>query len=201
MDYRIQNLTIEQAADIYTQWIDKHFPRGEIKPLKSIQRMWNMGAYQALGMYEHRGDGTLAFAGYAFFVIEKSASQLLLDYLAITEEYRGYGAGSSFLKEMKQYFSGYKGILIETEDIEYAKNEEERRIRQKRDTFYTRNGAVRTGIKSSVYGVNYVIWNFPVAEVVPDEETKKNLENIYKVMVPGEKYDKFVTIQNSSNNL
>lgn len=194
MDYRIEALTLEQTAEIYTQWLHRHFPKDEIKPFSSIRRMWRMGAYQALGLYERQGESAGSLAGYAFFVNEPGESHMLLDYLAIVEEYRGNGAGSSFLQGMRQQFAHYKGILIETEDVEYAADDAQRAERKRRDSFYEHNGAVRTGIKGCVYGVHYVIWNLPVAEAADREETRKNLEALYRIIVPDEKYDKYVHI-------
>ncbi len=194
MAYETECLTLEQTADIYTEWIDRHFPQDEIKPFASIRRMWEAGCYQALGLYRQNADGTRAFAGYAFFVLKKGGDLLLLDYLAIVEEYRGSGAGSSFLKEMKRQFSDYKGILIETEDIDYACSDEQRMVRRKRDAFYARNGALKTGIRGCVYGVHYAIWMLPAAEPVPEVSVKENLEDIYRIIIPGEKYTRHVEI-------
>ena len=197
MEYFVKKLTWEQMEKIYVEWIHEHFPEDEIKPLKSIQRMWDNGEYQALGMYEKTTaqGGAEPLIGYAFFIMVKGGNQLLLDYLAIVEKYRSKGAGSIFLKEMKQQLTEYKGILIETEDIDCAQNEEERNIRQKRDAFYVRNGAVRTGIRSHVYGVDYVIWTLPIEKAVAEDECRDDLEKIYRTMVPGEKYEKFVMIK------
>ncbi len=194
MNYKIQNLTIEQTADIYNNYIHLHFPQEEIKPLKNIQRMWENGFYQALAMYEQNEHET-KLIGYAFCAMAPNCKMLLLDYLAIVEEYRGLGMGGIFLSEMRKCLAEYEGILIETEDVDFAAKEEERLIRQKRDAFYERNGVVRTGIKSRIYGVHFANWQLPVTEALPDVECKRNLENIYKVMVPGEKNEKFVKIE------
>lgn len=194
MDYKTEPLTLEQTADIYTRWLCRHFPENEIKPLSSIRRMWRMGAYQALGLYERQGENTGSLAGYAFFVGKPGESRLLLDYLAIVEEYRGSGAGSSFLWEMRRQFASYEGILIETEDVEYAADDAQRVERQRRDSFYERNGAVRTGVKGCVCGVHYTIWELPAAGCADREQTRKNLEALYRVIMPEEAYDQYVRI-------
>lgn len=194
MEYVIQNLTIEQVADIYRKWIHLHFPQDEIKPLKNIQRMWETDSYRALGMYVQKGE-ELDFIGYAFFAIAPGCNMLLLDYLAIVEAYRGQGMGGIFLHEMQKWLQEFDGMIIETEDVAFANNEEERLTRKKRDLFYEQNKARRTVIKSEIYGVHYAIWNLPIAKLVDDEMCKKNLESIYKIMIPGEKYEKYVMIQ------
>lgn len=194
MKYLIQNLNLEQVADIYNKYIYLHFPREEIKPLKNIQKMWSMGAYQALGMYEQKEDAT-ELIGYAFLALEPDCNILLLDYLAIVEDYRGRGMGGIFLREMRKRLTKYDGILIETEDIAFASDEEERLTRQKRDAFYERNGVLRTGIRSRIFCVRYAIWQLPVSKPMTDAECKQSLENIYKIMIPGAKNKMFVKIE------
>ncbi len=194
MNYVIQDLTIEQVADIYKQWIHLHFPEDEIKPLKNIQRMWDAGAYHALGMYQQKG-GRLDLVGYAFLAMAYGSRLLLLDYLAIVEAYRRQGMGGAFLQEMQKRLQEFDGILIETEDVAFAKDDEERLMRKKRDLFYERNGVKGTAIKSEIYGVHYAIWNLPLSKHVNDEICQKNLESIYKIMVPGDKNKKFVKIK------
>ncbi|MCM1326128.1 MAG: hypothetical protein NC094_02315 [Bacteroidales bacterium] len=194
MNYVIRNLTVEETAEIYKGWIPKHFPKDEIKPLKHICRMWEQGAYCALGMYNGE-----KLVSYGFFAMAPGKDMLLLDYFAVLEDYRNLGAGSFFLKKMGQCLTEqmgvlYQGILIETEDIAYARSDEERQIRRKRDLFYEKNGAVRTGVVSEVYGVHYVIWNLPIAGNMGTGECREQLKAIYRMMVEGDKYQRFVKI-------
>lgn len=194
MNYNIRNLTKEETAEIYEKWIHAHFPEDEIKPLRHICRMWKQGAYCALGMYEGE-----KLVSYGFFAMVPGKDMLLLDYFAVLEDYRNQGAGSFFLQKMGQCLSeyrgvSYQGILIETEDIMYSRNEEERKIRQKRNLFYEKNGAVCTGVTGEVYGVHYAVWNLPIAGNAGTEECREQLQEIYRMMVEGEKYEKFVKI-------
>lgn len=200
MNYSIEPLQLPQVADIYTQYLHRHFPANEIKPLKHIERMWDMGSYKALAMWA----GTVPprdmpaalenLAAYAFLATAPGSGMILLDYFAVLEDFRGQGAGSLFLRAMGQKFPEYKGILIETEDVDYARDEKELLARQKRDSFYEKNGVMRTGIRSSVYGVHYAIWNLPLTETAGEAESKKGLEDIYHIMATGEKYGKNVHI-------
>ena len=49
-------------------------------------------------------------------------------------------------------------------------------------------------MKGEVYGVRYAIWDFPLKEAAKPDECRENLEKIYKIIVPGEKYEKHVKI-------
>lgn len=200
MKYRIEQLKQAQVADIYSQYLTKHFPADEVKPLKSINRMWDMDAYSAYAMYSEKAtdqdNGIVqpALIGYAFFATAPTCDLILLDYFAILEPYRGQGMGSRFLREMKNLLPNYKGLLIETEDIDRAQDETEHRTRRKRDLFYEKNGAFRTRVKGTVYGVHYAVWNFPLSGISDDVSCQKGMEQIYRIMIPGAKNAKFVKI-------
>lgn len=194
MNYTITSLTFEQTADIYNHYMHLHFPKEEIKPLKNIQRMWEAGSYQALGMYAQREE-SIELMGYAFLALAPDCKMLLLDYLAIAEKYRGLGMGSIFLKEMQKRLPEFDGILIETEDIDFATNDEERQVRKNRDSFYERNGVLRTRIKSKIFSVHFANWQLPINMTLSDAECKRNLEDIYKIMIPGAKNKLFVKIE------
>lgn len=200
MNYTINSLTFEQTADIYNHYIHLHFPKEEIKPLKNIQRMWEAGAYRALGMYEQKKDSTVLI-GYAFLALAPDCKMLLLDYLAIAEEYRGLGMGGIFLKEMQKRLPEFEGILIETEDIDFAANEEERQTRKNRDSFYERNGVIRTQIKSKIFTVHFANWQLPIHQPLSDAECKRNLEDIYQIMIPGAKNKRFWGVNENEENI
>lgn len=196
MSYRIKKLRLEETEAIYRAYIGKHFPQDEIKPFKHIRRMWQEGSYQALGLYEITDLCPEKLAGYAFFALGDHADMLLLDYYAILEEYRCQGLGGKFLLDMQESFQDYEGMLIETEDVDYAQSEKQRQERLKRDRFYMQNGATKTGVSCEVYGVHYCIWKLPFRDHhCSSEQCRRNLRNIYKTMVLGEKFEKYVRIR------
>ncbi len=198
--YLIKELSDNEVLEMYQKYINSHFPAEEVKPLETIERMLEEGYYYGLGLfdadekYADIGINDLPLIGYAFFVKDTKKKVLLLDYFAIKENYRNKGWGSIFLKKMKDMTQDYKGILLETEDIDFAKNEEERKLRERRDSFYTRNGVVKTNVKSKLFGVNFAIWIYQVKEKVDFEECRKSLINIYKTIVPETMYEKCVEI-------
>ena len=190
--YLIKKLNLEQVTKIYKEELVRHFPADEVKPLKSIERMWKMGAYQAFGLYEMVSDELM---GYAFFSKKPGNDMILMDYLAVLEEHRNKGLGAVFLQEMKAIMKEYKGILIETEDVDFAQNVEEVQVCQKRDAFYKRNGVIKIDVKSAIYGVHYANWIYPIDTEWNVDECREELRAIYQVMIPGEKYEKFVRIE------
>lgn len=183
MKTKIKWLSFEEAAFVYNSYIQKHFPKDEIKPLKNIKRMWDSRNYFAFGMFDEN-EGLL---GYAFLCDAPASDFALLDYLAITETGRGKGNGSSFLRQISKTLEGYVGILIETEALSHAKDEREREIRSSRNRFYERNGVTGTGIKTETFGVFYDIWCLPIMETYYDEtDVRESLDEIYTRLIDNE---------------
>jgi len=202
--YIIKELSDSELLEMYEKYINEHFPADEVKPVETIERMLAEDFYYGLGLYDASEDfeeemekdwlEKLPLMGYAFFVKDTKENMLLLDYFAVLEEYRNSGWGSIFLDKMRDIAEDYKGILLETEDIDFSKDEEERSLRERRDGFYTRNGVVKTDVKSKLFGVNFAIWFYPVKEELSSSDCKKSLINIYRTIVPEPMYEKYVDI-------
>lgn len=182
MNFKVRHLTDEEIIDIYLTYGKRHFPESELKPVSVIRELIAGKSYIGLGMFKENN----SLVGYALFTRSDNTDMILLDYYAILEEYRQNRAGSKFLSRIKDEFKNSEripaGILIETEDIEYALNEEETDIRQRRDSFYTRNNALLTGIKSFVAGVNYNIWYLEVGAPFERASARTSLEKLYREM-------------------
>lgn len=174
----IKELNREQRMYIYETHMKKDFPPAELKPLKSIERMFEEGIYITYGLFEQ--DNLLA---YAFFVREKEENSLLLDYYAVVGNSRSRGVGSIFLGMLKEKLAAYEVLLLESEAIEHAADEEELSIRKRRIAFYERNGAVKTAIAAEVFGVTYTIMSIDLQKTpADDEEINRRLIALYKTM-------------------
>ncbi len=189
LEYRIERLALPQIEEIYARCLCRHFPPDEVKPLKNIQRMYRTDSYRAYAMY----GGELT--AYAFLATAPECDLILLDYFAVSESCRGQGMGGLFLRKLQGELSGFRGILIETEDVRRAKDPSELSTRQRRDRFYERNGARRTRVRCTVYGVCYAVWNLPLSCAADDALCQRGMERIYRTMIPGEKYDSYVTLE------
>ena len=98
---------------------------------------------------------------------------ILLDYLAVFEEYRNKGVGALMLKEMQRIYTDMHGVIIETERPDKG--------------FYKRSGCRQTELLTQVAGVDFGIFYLPTGRQMPDEEVAVDLQNIYDFML-GEKY-------------
>ncbi|MCQ2508351.1 MAG: GNAT family N-acetyltransferase [Dorea sp.] len=181
----IKELRLEEAAVIYDTYLVCHFPAEEVKPFFKIEEMWKVGGYEVLGLFE---DETMI--AYAFLTLCPGSKVVLLDYYAVLDAYRGGGIGTFFLDKMKEIY-GNKGILalmIETEDIEFAENEEQVAERVRRDGFYARNGVIKTPFTSLVYDANYRVWYLPAGELLTEEYCRLEYDKIYQFMLSEEGY-------------
>lgn len=202
----------EEAHFIYKKHLTHHFPADEVKPWKSIARMWTDGCYFAVGVFEDRGDAPADISddlrGYAFFVESPDCGACLLDYYAILPEYRDAGLGGRTLQRLSELVHGKgKYILLETEDIDFAKNETQVAERTRRDAFYTRNGCVKTDIKGRVFTARYVVWALGLEAAAGADEAARStafdracadMNTLYRLMILGEKFKLFVKIARAS---
>ncbi|MBP5458977.1 MAG: hypothetical protein J6Y62_02220 [Clostridia bacterium] len=213
MNTYLRKMELHEAKQTYKKHLKRHFPRDEIKPWKSIVRMWKDDSYFVIGLYEDPGDVPSrkkadALRGYAFFVAPSDCDALLLDYYAILPAYRSDGLGGRTLRRLAEMARAEeKYILLETEDIDFAKSRARREECTRRDAFYERNGCVKTDVKGSVFSVKYAVWmlGMPFAPSQEDplsghirstafDRACADMNTLYRKMVPGEKNTKFVDI-------
>lgn len=127
------------------------FPPEERKPLSNMERMMEEGRYEGYGMY--REETLLA---YTFLVRGEQEGIYLLDYFAVCRDGRGKGTGSLFLNELYASLRP-KLLILEVEDADAAKDEEEVQTRKRRLAFYHRNQIRDTALRTWQFGVDYVI--------------------------------------------
>lgn len=182
-----KDMTPEEANLIYETKLIEDFPPEEVKPFKSMMRMYKEDQYRFLGFYKNE-----SLMAYAYLV--KVDHFLLLDYFAVTRDFRGSGTGSKCLKILKEQMNDIYGIIIETENIDCAANDAELNERIRRNDFYRRNGVIETKVREIIYEAAYQNWYYPVTKHLTDEEVLRESINFYKVMIPGERNKKYVKI-------
>lgn len=143
----------EEITRIYETHLVNDFPKAEVKPLKRILLLADVGMYFAYGLYDNE-----ELISYAFFSCSKDTDYVLLDYFATVSGNRGKGIGTKMLELLKSEICKTKsGIILETEDPCFAHDEEDLDIRTRRVNFYTKCGLEHTKIKTTLFGVNYKI--------------------------------------------
>ena len=156
----------------------KDFPSDELKPYALIYRNIKNNECIALGYYE---DNILK--GYATIMI--AGNVLLLDYYAILSEYRNQGLGTSFLKELSDYFKDYDVLLIESES-------EDTPVARKRIDFYKRCGCKDSGVRGTLYFVDYVLLYKELSKTYTKEEIEDVIHDTYHIVYPFFENTKFL---------
>ena len=177
-------LNVSQIREIYSERIVNDFAPDEVKPLPQILDALSAGHYACYGAVEE-GD----VVAYAFFAID--GRNAMADYFAVRADLRGKGTGSRFIRSMTDcLLQQYDCVLLESEDPDYATDEEERIVCERRIRFYLHNGLIPTGVRSEVWHVHYRILALPIGCIPPDEEIGRIYAGIYRVIMPEAYYRK-----------
>lgn len=172
--FLIRSLTAEEIESVYRTHMVRDFPPAELKPLRRILAMQADGAYTVLAQIDEDA-GVLAYA-----CLCHKTEPRLMDYYAVTENWRGRGVGSAFLKEVLQSSHGDVGIMVELESPQEAQNEDDFNRRQRRVRFYERLGFLPTESRARIFGVHYDIY----ATHPPEKPVDELLTKIYRYFVP-----------------
>lgn len=159
----------------------KDFARAELRPLPLLLYVWNRGELDGYGLYE--GNDLLAYALFAR-ISAGEKYDYLFDYYAVSEEHRGKGLGSSFLKNLASRIKDPRYIIGEVEDPDWAKDPEDKLLRQRRLDFYKRNGLYETDITSRVFGVHYRIIGITTDYTINWNEYRKVYHSLYQRLLP-----------------
>ncbi len=168
-----------QVETLYKTRLMEDFPPDELKPLESMKRSWEKGAYDCYGLFDG-GD----ILGYAFFV--RRDRDLLLDYFAIDKERRDRGLGSLFLRQLSEHIRGADCAVCEVQDPDKAESAQDRTARERRLRFYLRGGFRKTELTSVLFGVNYRILEMPGTQAHTVRQLREAYTELYRSTLPGE---------------
>ncbi len=187
-----KELTMIEIGEIYEQYMTKDFPKNELKPLSSIERMYQLNRYKGFVMLE---DGEIK--AYWMLLQDMENRAYLLDYLAVIEGKRGQGYGSMALKGILDSVKSDEIIVIEAENPKKAESSKERKIQERRLDFYRRNGVTFTNLASVVYEAPYVIMLLSKGErEASKEEAKRIYLEFYEKWILGkEKCEKHLIME------
>lgn len=177
-----------ELLKVYEERLVNEFHKEEIKPYELIKRLVEEDKYIGYGLYE--GDKLVA---YALLCKSENGEYIMLDYYVVESEFRGSGYGSKFLNELYEVTKSYKGIIGEIEDPNYAIDKDDLEYRKKRIKFYEKNGLHHTNLRSSVFGVKYIVMIMTKDKFV-EKQIEESLRSIYKELFGEEALDKQIEI-------
>ena len=183
----IKLMSATQLEELYVNCLPKDFPKAEIKPLLTLQRLYQAGEYKPLAFLEN---GELI--GYALLIVSEGKNSCLLDYFAVLSRFRSGGRGSQILKLLREYFLGKKHqILIECEHPDFAPDRAQALRRLK---FYNNAGAKKAEIETKLFGVRYLVYALTCDNTAQPLPVHDDIAFYYGKMVGNGDYNKEVEI-------
>ena len=85
--------------------------------------------------------------------------------------------------------------IIEIEDPESDVSEEEKRAREMRLDFYLQAGAINTKVHVLVFGVEYLLLEYPLKGVHDEEEIAEGYCSIYRAILPLKMYEQNISVR------
>lgn len=144
---KIVKATDEKRLKYIEELYLRAFPKEERKPFWLMLQKQAEGTMEILSIEEEN-----AFLGLAIFAFDKDLA--LLDYFAISDEFRGQGIGSKALKALQKIYEGKRFVL----EIETTKKPcRDLEMREHRKAFYLRNGLHTMNFDVILFGVEMEI--------------------------------------------
>ena len=123
------------------------FPKSERKPFGLILHKQAEGTMEILSIEEEN-----SFLGLAILAFDKDI--VLLDYFAVSPEFRAQGVGSRAIQALQKIYKGRRFVL----EIETTKKKNpEPELRNRRKEFYLRNGLHTMDFDVNLFGVEMEI--------------------------------------------
>lgn len=136
-----------ELESLYTNEIIYDFSKDELKPLRAMFRLMDMGQYDPLLITTDEGEAL----GYALVWLPASRSGALLEYLGVLRGKRSNGLGSKALPLLMQRYGQLFGEVEAPDADDPAENE----LRRHRIAFYERNGFRVLDYECALFGVHF----------------------------------------------
>lgn len=170
MEY--QRITdLNKVRQLYHEHMEVDFPPDERPSAAHFLRITEQGGYQII-LFLLEGEEV----GYAVF--HEKDGYVLMNFLAVYENRRGTGIGTMQLETIRRLYQDKKGIILEADHIDYARDEADALIRRRRVAFYQKCGYVCIpDFVILLFGVHYHIMVLPIGEDMSNDR-----EYIYQVL-------------------
>ncbi len=136
----------EGLSALYQKEMTADFPRSELKPLRAMLRLMDMGRYDPLLAVR---DGQPI--GYALMWLPEDRSGALLEYFAVLRGLRSGGLGTAILDLLAQRY----GQLFGEAEAPCSGDPAEDGLRRRRIAFYERNGFRVLDYPCALFGVRF----------------------------------------------
>lgn len=135
-----------ELKKLYTEEMVFDFPKAELKPLRAMLRLMDMGRYDPLLAME--GDEPV---GYAMAWLASDRQGALLEYLGVLRGKRNGGLGAKILSLLADRYGQLFGEAEAPTSDDPAEND----LRRRRIGFYQRNGYRVLDYECALFGVHF----------------------------------------------
>lgn len=184
----VRRLDMQQAAQIYTDYMQQDFSPDELKPFSMIEAASARGEYECLGFYDAD-----SLCGYAYLL--RHGSGYLLDYFAVRADLRDSGYGSAILHMLHDAYADASAFLIESENPDYASDAAELAVQQRRLRFYLHAGCKDTGVTARVFGVEYRLLELPLGGTHTPDTIRRVYMQLYQSILSTPRYQKNILVR------
>ncbi len=139
-------LNKEELTSLYQSEMTADFPHAELKPLKAMLRLMDLGRYDPLLVTEH-GQAI----GYAMVWLPESREGALLEYFGVHRGLRNGGLGTKILELLMERYGQLFGEAEKPDSNDPAEND----LRRRRIAFYERNGFRVLDYECALFGVHF----------------------------------------------
>lgn len=142
----LKRLNTDELTRLYQEEMVEDFPQAELKPLRAMLRLMEMGQYDPLLVVE--GEEPL---GYTMLWLPKDRQGALLEYFGVLRGKRNGGLGSQVLELLGRRYDQLFGEAEAPSSDDPAENE----LRRRRIGFYQRNGFRILDYECALFGVHF----------------------------------------------
>lgn len=144
---KLNLLNKEELTNLYKDEMMFDFPRAELKPLRAMLRLMDMGQYDPLLVTDDQG----VALGYAMIWLPRARNGALLEYLGVLRGKRNGGLGSQVLLLLAARYGQLFGEAEAPTSDDPAEND----LRRRRIAFYERNGFRVLDYECALFGVHF----------------------------------------------
>ncbi len=144
---KLKLLDKQELTDLYQNEMVFDFPKAELKPLRAMLRLMDMGQYDPLLITDDEGSPL----GYAMLWLPRARDGALLGYLVVLRGKRNGGLGTQVLPLLAERYGQLFGEAEAPTSDDPAEND----LRRRRIAFYERNGFRVLDYECALFGVHF----------------------------------------------
>ena len=144
---KLKLLDKQELTDLYQNEMVFDFPKAELKPLRAMLRLMDMGQYDPLLITDDEGSPL----GYAMLWLPRARNGALLEYLGVLRGKRNGGLGTQVLPLLAERYGQLFGEAEAPTSDDPAEND----LRRRRIAFYERNGFRVLDYDCALFGVHF----------------------------------------------